>query len=219
MASCAAEWSWPTTPPQVTGAPVQAVAASKLRAPAQPELAIGAVTAEGPIYLDQGAIEHLEISTQYLDSEVLDRASPGRRQPGPVRPNRGRSNARYRSCSRRRSGHRRDRNCRRPPAAQAGSGAAGRGGSGRAPGRRCRSSRETNSMAPSACTPHSGFGAVGRFFARFRGRFRKHNWRDWRAPPVRVGSRFPAIAIRHPRCGSGRGRLQPMKFGSGRPPF
>lgn len=57
----------------VTGAPVRAVAASKLRAPAQPELAIGAVTAEGPIYLDRTAIEHLEISTRYLEGEVLDR--------------------------------------------------------------------------------------------------------------------------------------------------
>lgn len=57
----------------ITGAPVRAVAASKLRAPAQPELAIGAVTAEGPIYLDRTAIEHLKISPQYLKGEIAGR--------------------------------------------------------------------------------------------------------------------------------------------------
>ncbi len=57
----------------VTGAPVRAVAASKLRAPGQPELAIGAVTAEGPIFLDQSAIEHLGIGPQYLEGEIRGR--------------------------------------------------------------------------------------------------------------------------------------------------
>ena len=57
----------------ITGAPARAVAASKLRAPGQPELAIGAVTAEGPIYLDRAAIEHLEISPRYLKGEIAGR--------------------------------------------------------------------------------------------------------------------------------------------------
>ncbi|MXW27477.1 MAG: phosphoribosyltransferase [Chloroflexi bacterium] len=57
----------------ITGVQVRAVAASKLRAPTQPELAIGAVTAEGPTYLDQVAIEHLKISTRYLEEEILER--------------------------------------------------------------------------------------------------------------------------------------------------
>ena len=56
-----------------TGGRVQAVAASKLRAPAQPELAIGAVTAEGPIYLDEFALRHLRVSPQYLEAETAGR--------------------------------------------------------------------------------------------------------------------------------------------------
>ena len=57
----------------VTGGRLRAVAASKLRAPSQPELAIGAVTAEGPIYLDDSAIRHLEIDARYLNEEISDR--------------------------------------------------------------------------------------------------------------------------------------------------
>jgi predicted phosphoribosyltransferase len=57
----------------VIGAPVRAVAASKLRAPDQPELAIGAVTADGPIYLDHSAIGQLKISRQYLEMETRGR--------------------------------------------------------------------------------------------------------------------------------------------------
>lgn len=57
----------------ITGAPLRAVSASKLRAPAQPELAIGAVTADGPIYLDQAAIENLNVDPQYLEEEIAER--------------------------------------------------------------------------------------------------------------------------------------------------
>ena len=57
----------------VTGAPLRALAASKLRAPGQPELAVGAVTAGGPIYLEPAAIEHLEVNPAYLQAEIAGR--------------------------------------------------------------------------------------------------------------------------------------------------
>lgn len=74
-----------------TRAPVWAVAASKLRAPGQPELAIGAVTAEGPIYLDQTAIQHLQISRPYLEEEIAGRrraAAAGQVRFGQIEPDR-----------------------------------------------------------------------------------------------------------------------------------
>ena len=57
----------------VTGARIQAVAASKLRAPAQRELAIGAVTAAGPTFLDQFALDYLGVEPAYLAREIADR--------------------------------------------------------------------------------------------------------------------------------------------------
>lgn len=54
-------------------APVRAIAAAKLRAPDQPELAIGAVTAAGPTYLDQPALRRLGISPSYLEGEIAGR--------------------------------------------------------------------------------------------------------------------------------------------------
>lgn len=74
-----------------TRAPVWAVAASKLRAPGQAELAIGAVTAEGPIYLDQTAIQHLQISRRYLEEEIAGRrraAAAGQARFGQIEPDR-----------------------------------------------------------------------------------------------------------------------------------
>ena len=56
-----------------TDSPLRAVAASKLRAPGQPELAIGAVTDTGPDYLDELALAHLEIGSGYLQREIEER--------------------------------------------------------------------------------------------------------------------------------------------------
>ncbi len=73
----------------ITGARVQAVAASKLRAPGQPELAIGAITAAGPIYLDEIALERLGVEPEYLAREVADRrrqAAANQLRFGPVDP-------------------------------------------------------------------------------------------------------------------------------------
>jgi predicted phosphoribosyltransferase/dienelactone hydrolase len=56
------------------GAELGAVTARKLRASFQPELAIGAVTADGTVYIDPDTAEDGDISREYLQKEIARRS-------------------------------------------------------------------------------------------------------------------------------------------------
>lgn len=53
----------------VLGAPLDVLAAKKIGAPGQPELAIGAVTSDGTTVLDQALTDYLNVSPVYLQAE------------------------------------------------------------------------------------------------------------------------------------------------------
>lgn len=52
------------------GAPLDVVVPRKLRAPYNPELAIGAVAHDGSVYLDSALMTHLDVSEEYLREET-----------------------------------------------------------------------------------------------------------------------------------------------------
>src|SRR5512137_1559748 len=51
------------------GAELDVVLARKLRAPGQPELAVGAVSEDGQVYLNHYAQEYLDVMEEYLEQE------------------------------------------------------------------------------------------------------------------------------------------------------
>lgn len=55
---------------KVLGIPVDVYVVRKLRAPINPELAIGAVAEDGAAYLDRSIIRTLGVTDDYIDSEV-----------------------------------------------------------------------------------------------------------------------------------------------------
>lgn len=52
-------------------APLDVVVARKLTPPDQEEFAIGAVTADGTVWLDEPTVDRLQIDDDYLDGEIL----------------------------------------------------------------------------------------------------------------------------------------------------
>ncbi len=54
---------------QELGGDLDVVLARKLRAPGQPELAIGAIAENGQVHLNERAVEALGVSDEYLDEE------------------------------------------------------------------------------------------------------------------------------------------------------
>ncbi len=63
------------------GAPLDVAVARKIGAPTQRELAIGAVTAEGPAFLNQDLIRRLSVDDRYLEAAVdAARAEATRRE-------------------------------------------------------------------------------------------------------------------------------------------
>ena len=62
------------------GLPLDAVVARKLGAPDQPELAIGAVTAEGGRYLDEATVRLLQVTPQYLAAVTSAEQAEARRR-------------------------------------------------------------------------------------------------------------------------------------------
>jgi predicted phosphoribosyltransferase/dienelactone hydrolase len=60
------------------GAPLGVVVARKLRAPFQPELAIGAVCADGTIFIDANTARLVRVDQDYVDQEVKLRAAEAR---------------------------------------------------------------------------------------------------------------------------------------------
>ena len=60
------------------GAPLGVIVARKLRAPLEPEVAIGAVCADGTIYIDPNATRFLGVDQGYLDEEVKLRMEEAR---------------------------------------------------------------------------------------------------------------------------------------------
>ncbi|HKU50202.1 MAG TPA: phosphoribosyltransferase family protein [Nitrososphaera sp.] len=52
------------------GAKLDLVVSRKIRAPLNPELAIGAVMPDGTCFLDAGNVEALQVSQEYIDAEV-----------------------------------------------------------------------------------------------------------------------------------------------------
>lgn len=57
----------------VLGAAIDVIVAGKLRSPGNPELAIGAVTEDGEVYLNEEIIRYLGVSKHYLEQEKADR--------------------------------------------------------------------------------------------------------------------------------------------------
>lgn len=55
------------------GAAIDVIVAGKLRSPGNPELAIGAVTEDGEVYLNKEIISYLGVSRHYLEQEKADR--------------------------------------------------------------------------------------------------------------------------------------------------
>lgn len=55
------------------GAAIDVIVAGKLRSPGNPELAIGAVTEDGEVYLNREIISYLGVSKPYLEQEKADR--------------------------------------------------------------------------------------------------------------------------------------------------
>ncbi len=51
------------------GAPLDVVVPRKLRAPYNPELAVGAVAHDGSVYLDSPLVSHLDVTEEYLREE------------------------------------------------------------------------------------------------------------------------------------------------------
>ena len=51
------------------GADFDVVLSRKLRAPGQPELAVGAIAESGAVYLDPGALEYVDLPADYLAEE------------------------------------------------------------------------------------------------------------------------------------------------------
>lgn len=49
--------------------PLDVLVAAKIGAPANPELAIGAVGSDGTVWLDEGAIDHMRIEDSYVERE------------------------------------------------------------------------------------------------------------------------------------------------------
>jgi putative phosphoribosyl transferase len=62
------------------GAEMDVVVARKLGAPLQPELAIGAVTADGGFYLDEDTVVAIDVAQEYLDAEVARQSGSARRR-------------------------------------------------------------------------------------------------------------------------------------------
>jgi predicted phosphoribosyltransferase len=62
------------------GAELDVVLSRKLRAPDQPELAVGAISETGDVYLDPRASEFLELSGKYLQQEQAHQLSEIRRR-------------------------------------------------------------------------------------------------------------------------------------------
>jgi predicted phosphoribosyltransferase len=63
------------------GAELDVLVARKVGAPRQPELALGAVTASGELYLDSGLIEHLQVPRDVLDAIIArEREEASRRE-------------------------------------------------------------------------------------------------------------------------------------------
>src|SRR3989338_3568994 len=60
--------------------PLDVIVARKLGAPHNPELAIGAVTSEGKIYLDQKLIKELNVDSNYIDSVVEQEKDEAKRR-------------------------------------------------------------------------------------------------------------------------------------------
>jgi putative phosphoribosyl transferase len=52
------------------GAPLDVVVTKKIEAPGEPEFALGAVTQEGDVIIDQAAAESLGATAEYLDGQV-----------------------------------------------------------------------------------------------------------------------------------------------------
>lgn len=62
----------------VLGAPLGVIVARKLRAPGQPELAIGAVTADGTAWINEESARLTHASTAYLTEEIRRQAEAAR---------------------------------------------------------------------------------------------------------------------------------------------
>lgn len=63
------------------GAELDVLVARKVGAPRQPELALGAVTASGELYLDTALVEHLRVSREELDAIIArEREEASRRE-------------------------------------------------------------------------------------------------------------------------------------------
>jgi putative phosphoribosyl transferase len=62
------------------GGELDVVVARKLGAPHQPELAIGAVTANGGLYLDEEAVFGLGVSQEYLTAEIARQSEEARQR-------------------------------------------------------------------------------------------------------------------------------------------
>jgi putative phosphoribosyl transferase len=62
------------------GGELDVVVARKLGAPRQPELAIGAVTANGGLYLDEEAIFAIDVDQNYLAAEIARQSDAARRR-------------------------------------------------------------------------------------------------------------------------------------------
>src|SRR5439155_22879548 len=55
-------------------APLDVVISRKLRAPGNPELAIGAVAHDGTVYLDEALIAALRVGEYYLHTEIAEQS-------------------------------------------------------------------------------------------------------------------------------------------------
>lgn len=65
----------------VLGGELDVLVARKVGAPGQPELALGAVTASGDLYLDASLVEHLRVPPDVLDAAIArERAEAARRE-------------------------------------------------------------------------------------------------------------------------------------------
>src|SRR5437879_12533760 len=61
-------------------APLDVVIPRKLRAPGNPELAIGAVAHDGTVYLDEALVAALRVAADYLQADVAERSVRGKRR-------------------------------------------------------------------------------------------------------------------------------------------
>jgi len=62
------------------GAPLDVIVPRKLRAPGNPELAIGAVAHDGTLYLDQALVSSLRVDEEYLRQEASEQTEEIRRR-------------------------------------------------------------------------------------------------------------------------------------------